>query len=262
MNIFNQSLDIIGAEFNGDLVYDVKDIVVTGHQCYVGGIIGYSYYSGAVYDNLIASGNVTVRNFPKGTDDILHYVGGLLGGYKGSMTLSNSSAKVNVIADNPLPMRVGGLAGAFNGLVENCEYEGKISAAGAFHSTNSDSGYCAIGGVTGYLNGMLKDCRIKAEISGGEKENSLLGGLAGCLGYNTTVDEAYFRGGSVDCSFSTEGYAGCVLGGFNKGVSGKKLNVEGVTLPTPVDGLYNGVPILGSEGSEADENTGNTVVVK
>ena len=254
--------DIIGAEFNGDLVYDVKDIVVTGHQCYVGGIIGYSYYSGAVYDNLIASGNVTVRNFPKGTDDILHYVGGLLGGYKGSMTLSNSSAKVNVIADNPLPMRVGGLAGAFNGLVENCEYEGKISAAGAFHSTNSSSGYCAIGGVTGYLNGTLKDCRIKAEISGGAKENSLLGGLAGCLGYNTTVDETYFRGGSVDCSFSTEGYAGCVLGGFNEGVSGKKLNVEGVTLPTPVNGLYNGVPILGSEGSEADENTGNTVVVK
>ena len=153
-------------------------------------------------------------------------------------------------------MRVGGLAGAFNGLVENCEYEGKISAAGAFHSTNSSSGYCAIGGVTGYLNGMLKDCRIKAEISGGTKENSLLGGLAGCLGYNTTVDETYFRGGSVDCCFSTEGYAGCVLGGFNEGVSGKKLNVEGVTLPTPVNGLYNGVPILGSEGSETDENTG------
>jgi hypothetical protein len=159
---------------------------VTGKNEHVGGLVGYNYKEGEVY-NSYSTGSVT------GNED----VGGLVGQNEGKVEDSYSTGSVNKGLSQYGDV-VGGLVGLNEGIV------------GESYSTGSVSGDYRVGGLVGVNYDEVSNCYSTGSVSG----DSYVGGLVGYTGndYEDKVNRTYSSG-----SVSGDSYVGGLVGFWKMG---------------------------------------------
>lgn len=130
-----------------------------GVQTYCGGVIGVAQGK-STYTNITGSGKLT---FELSTAPLLgksttrSYLGGIFGSYSSgsSYTMTDCVCNAELVSTTASTMDVAGLAGAFNGTLQNCQFDGTISVD---HATGLEGYVSEVGGLIGYLNGNITNC--------------------------------------------------------------------------------------------------------
>lgn len=208
----------------------------TGNQSYqmnTGGIIGYiASDPKTTVTNCHNTGNIEMTNL---ANKVYHYAGGLVGNYNKGVDLTECQAECNITGNTASGIRLGGLAGAINGTIDSCSYEGNVSLhnATALTEKEASAGLCA-----GYNNGAIKNSSFKGKVLSTSAAGTSIGGILGNSGSsnttrnitNTTVEVALTSGNStvgavVGRLNATSTY--CYLGDTGKPVTLKSCTING-----------------------------------
>ena len=204
--------DITSCSNAGKLTFDAKagetgrDLTgYLAYQNYIGGIVGMPM----VTIKIKGCSNTGAIEFKNGwASAVLNYVGGINGSYTGSQTMEDchNNAPITVTSSEGVCLCVGGVSGAFNGVMTGCSSESDISvttgtpAAGKEHE---------VGGLVGYTNADIYNCEVSGTLVNnvaGTYSGALLGGFGEA---NKQVD-----GCTINVAVSGAATAGSILGQF------------------------------------------------
>jgi hypothetical protein len=207
-------------------------------QHFVGGIAGYIWKGNTINDchntKAISLYNVVT------TVGSLSYLGGLVGSYNGSNTMTDcsNSGDITFTADNPIC--IGGIAGGFNGTMKTTSNSGKVENVNNYTSAGKES---EIGGLIGYVNAVITDCE-NTGIVVNAAEDGFAGGLCGGAGATART----WSGCTVSGAVSGAATKGSVLGRFRNsgttaitlGTADKPVTISGTASSLPLCGKLNG----------------------
>ena len=206
--------DITSCSNAGKLTFDAKagetgrdKTGYAAYQNYIGGIVGMPMKS------IVISGcvNTAAIEFKNGwASAVLNYVGSINGSYSGAQTMEDchNYGPITVTSSEGVCLCVGGMSGAFNGVMTGCSSESDISvttgtpAAGKEHE---------VGGLVGYTNADIYNCEVSGTLVNnvaGTYSGALLGGFGEA---NKQVD-----GCTINVAVSGAATAGSILGQFRK----------------------------------------------
>lgn len=229
-------------------------------QAYFGGVIG-QVTKKSVIKNVKNTGDVTIEDMyscgdPANTTyNILSYIGGIMGTYKGGITLNGAENSGAVTNKCNIPVVLGGIGGALNGSLSNLKNSGAV---------NNQTSYCStivgkepeVGGIAGYSFGNYTNVESTGNIT-----NAAAGGATGGIvgGYNSDKGNvSNWNACKVDCKISSAATAGAFLGRFrynsasddkynfatiNAGVDGG-MEVAGGAASLPLVGNINGAHVF------------------
>ena len=229
-------------------------------QAYFGGVIG-QVTKKSVIKNVKNTGDVTIEDMystgdpANSTYNILSYIGGIMGNYKGGITLNGAENSGAVTNKCNIPVVLGGIGGALNGSLSNLKNSGAV---------NNQTSYCStivgkepeVGGIAGYSYGNYTNVESTGNIT-----NAAAGGATGGIvgGYNSEKDAVTnWNACKVDCTISGAATAGAFLGRFrynsasddkynfatiNAGVDGG-MEVAGGAASLPLVGNINGAHVF------------------
>ena len=229
-------------------------------QAYFGGVIG-QVTKKSVIKNVKNTGDVTIEDMystgdPANTTyNILSYIGGIMGNYKGGITLNGAENSGAVTNKCNIPVVLGGIGGALNGSLSNLKNSGAV---------NNQTSYCStivgkepeVGGIAGYSYGNYTNVESTGNIT-----NAAAGGATGGIvgGYNSDKGNvSNWNACKVDCTISSAATAGAFLGRFrynsasddkynfatiNAGVDGG-MEVAGGAASLPLVGNINGAHVF------------------
>ena len=206
--------DITSCSNAGKLTFDAKagetGRDATGYaayQNYIGGIVGMPM----VAIKIKGCSNTGAIEFKNGwASAVLNYVGGINGSYNKSQTMEDchNYGPITVTSSEGVCLCVGGVSGAFNGVMTGCSSDSDISvttgtpAAGKEHE---------VGGLVGYTNADIYNCEVSGTLVNnvaGTYSGALLGGFGEA---NKQVD-----GCTINVAVSGAATAGSILGQFRK----------------------------------------------
>ncbi len=159
----------IAGKNNGVITDCINNCSVTGNSDYVGGIVGYNYYS------IINCYNTGTVSNSKGTYD--DYVGGIAGFNNSTGSIENCHNKGTITGVGDY---TGGIAGNNDGSarIENCYNTGKVSGASC------------VGGIAGSnQSSNFRNCYNTGEVSG---TGDSVGGIVGSN--SSSVKNCYYLG--------------------------------------------------------------------
>ena len=229
-------------------------------QAYFGGVIG-QVTKKSVIKNVKNTGDVTIEDMystgdpANSTYNILSYIGGIMGTYKGGITLNGAENSGVVTNKCNIPVVLGGIGGALNGSLSNLKNSGAV---------NNQTSYCStivgkepeVGGIAGYSFGNYTNVESTGNIT-----NAAAGGATGGIvgGYNSDKGNvSNWNACKVDCTISSAATAGAFLGRFrynsasddkynfatiNAGVDGG-MEVAGGAASLPLVGNINGAHVF------------------
>ena len=229
-------------------------------QAYFGGVIG-QVTKKSVIKNVKNTGDVTIEDMystgdpANSTYNILSYIGGIMGNYKGGITLNGAENSGAVTNKCNIPVVLGGIGGALNGSLSNLKNSGAV---------NNQTSYCStivgkepeVGGIAGYSYGNYTNVESTGNIT-----NAAAGGATGGIvgGYNSDKGNvSNWNACKVDCTISGAATAGAFLGRFrynsasddkynfatiNAGVDGG-MEVAGGAASLPLVGNINGAHVF------------------
>ena len=229
-------------------------------QAYFGGVIG-QVTKKSVIKNVKNTGDVTIEDMystgdpANSTYNILSYIGGIMGNYKGGITLNGAENSGAVTNKCNIPVVLGGIGGALNGSLSNLKNSGAV---------NNQTSYCStivgkepeVGGIAGYSYGNYTNVESTGNIT-----NAAAGGATGGIvgGYNSDKGNvSNWNACKVDCTISSAATAGAFLGRFrynsasddkynfatiNAGVDGG-MEVAGGAASLPLVGNINGAHVF------------------
>jgi filamentous hemagglutinin family protein len=229
----------------------IQDSFATGDvygEGSLGGFIGILNYGAAyVVDNVYATGNVIST---AGAGNYGTYVGGLIGGTYGGVTITNSHATGNVEGG----VRTGGLVGFGMGTISDSWASGNVNGMGE-----------SAGGLVGSFEGSsIINSYATGNVKGGA--GTFTGGLVGSASSSGTVISNVYATGAI-----TGGVVGGIIGRVSSGttITNGYFNQDenpDITLAGEGDGVINGGGALsGEEAAFADlimANGGNTDFVR
>ncbi|MBQ7623463.1 MAG: fibronectin type III domain-containing protein [Bacteroidales bacterium] len=228
----------------GDLAVDADKAnhpaSVAKQQDYIGGLLG-MVAKGTTISNCHNSGNVSLVNLYT-TPGTLSYLGGLTGSYSGSLRIENCSNSGTVTSDNEDPICLGGISGAFNGVMLNTTNSGDVVNASSYTSSTAGK-ETEVGGLAGYANATFTGCNQTGKVSS-VASGSFVGGIAGGLG----AADLTWAGCTVDCAIEGDATKACVLGRWRSagtniltlGEEGSPFTIKGASASLPLVGLDNG----------------------
>lgn len=204
--------DITSCSNAGKLTFDAKagetgrDFTgYSAHQNYIGGIVGMPM----VTIKIKGCYNTGAIEFKNGwASAVLNYVGGINGSYNKSQTMEDchNYGPITVTSSEGVCLCVGGISGAFNGVMTGCSSESDISvttgtpAAGKEHE---------VGGLVGYTNADIYNCTVSGTVTN-NVSGTYVGGLLGGFGANNRQ----LDGCTINTTVSGEATAGSILGQF------------------------------------------------
>ena len=189
-------------------------------QVYFGGIVGYITKTSKLI-RCENHGDVTFQNILT-TPGTLSYVGGINGQYTGGFEMIECVNDGTVTSTASNPVCLGGLSGAFNGMMTNCTNSGKVNYASTYVSGTAGK-EPEIGGLAGYINASMAGCQSKGEIVAGA---GFAGGLAGGCGQD--ANGLLWKGTTVSCSISGDALKSAVVGRWrDEGTTVLSLGAEG-----------------------------------
>ena len=204
--------DITSCSNAGKLTFDAKagetgrDLTgYSAYQNYIGGIVGMPMVTIKI-KGCYNTGAIEFKNGWAG--GVLNYVGGINGSYNKSQTMEDchNYGPITVTSSEGVCLCVGGVSGAFNGVMTGCSSESDISvttgtpAAGKEHE---------VGGLVGYTNADIYNCEVSGTLVNnvaGTYSGALLGGFGEA---NKQVD-----GCTINVAVSGAATAGSILGQF------------------------------------------------
>ena len=146
------------------------------YQDYVAGVIGASLVAAQI-TNCENSGTVTYKGGV--TQAVLNYIGGILATYAGAQTMTGCKNSGKVVVNSAEAMCVGGLCGAFNGVMTGCELTGDVEVKNCIGITGKEP---EIGTLVGYSNADFYDCTATNNVSIEAAGTSFYGGVTGGFG--------------------------------------------------------------------------------
>ncbi len=211
------------------------------YQIYFGGIVGY-VYAGVTVSDCHNKAEVCFKEVI--TTAALSYIGGINGSYSGTFYMNDCSNTATVKSESNSVMCIGGVSGAFNGVMTACKNEGPVQAPNASNATGKET---ELGGVAGYVNGSLVNCISKGAITTGPA-GTYCGGLIGGFGdANQQMD-----GCTVDCTVSGAATIGAILGRYRSPTAVRTLYYKNMTFGTD----WASLPMIGyPNGCTAAEGT-------
>ena len=237
--------DITSCSNAGKLTFDAKagetgrDFTgYSAHQNYIGGIVGMPM----VTIKIKGCYNTGAIEFKNGwASAVLNYVGGINGSYNKSQTMEDchNYGPITVTSSEGVCLCVGGVSGAFNGVMTGCSSESNISvttgtpAAGKEHE---------VGGLVGYTNADIYNCTVSGTVTN-NVSGTYVGGLLGGFGANNRQ----LDGCTINTTVSGEATAGSILGQFRgddpkKGPVVTTLYYSNIVISSACSGL----PICGN----------------
>ncbi len=145
-------------------------------QHYIGGLVGY-IWKGAVIDDCHNAEAVSLVNIFT-TPGTLSYLGGLIGSYSGGITMSNCSNSGSVTYDAQNPICLGGVAGAFNGVMTGTSNSGAVDNKSSYTASGKEA---EVGGLVGYANAEFNGCSNSGSVSSASPDGAT-GGFVGGFG--------------------------------------------------------------------------------
>ena len=206
----------VGGYIGGDVIdchnSGVVDILSTGKQSYIGGVAGFVLSSSNSITNCSNTGEMTLTE--ANVSSTYSYIGGILGSYSASITMSNCSNTAAVTSNTPSTIRVGGLCGAFNGTMTDCVNKGAVTMNNAICTTGKDYEVqysSCVGGLVGYANADLQTSTNFGTVTNASDAQTSTGGLCGGVGGVRAWD-----GDKIDCTIiSADGTnAGAFIGTY------------------------------------------------
>ena len=184
---------------------------IGSEQAYFGGVVGYPI-KGITMTSCLNKGAVTMQNIFT-TNGGLSYIGGVNGSYQGTIAMTDCENS-GVVTNNALtPVCLGGISGAFNGVMTNGKSTGKVVNAVDFTSS-SEGKESEVGGISGYVNATFVNCESRSIISNAAT-GAYVGGFVGggfAAATNevtwTAINKSEIKGVGVKAS---------VMGRFRKG---------------------------------------------
>ncbi|MBR5905673.1 MAG: fibronectin type III domain-containing protein [Bacteroidales bacterium] len=146
------------------------------YQDYVGGIVGASQVAAEIID-CENKADVTYKGGV--TQAVLNYIGGIMGSYTGSQTMTNCKSSGKVIVDSAEALCVGGLCGAFNGVMTDCAVTGEVNVKNCVGISGKEP---EIGSLAGYGNASFVKCTANHNVSVEAGGSSFYGGVCGGFG--------------------------------------------------------------------------------
>ncbi|MBR3074576.1 MAG: fibronectin type III domain-containing protein [Bacteroidales bacterium] len=224
-------------------------------QCYFGGVFGIAT-KGSVIKNVKNSGDVTFQNMyscgkpADETYNILSYVGGINGSYKGAITITGAENSGKVVNKTDLPICLGGVSGALNGTLANGKNSGAVVNESSWCSTVKGK-QPEVGGVVGYANAVFSGCSNTGDVTNAPA-GGFTGGFVGSHGEDKEAAHVW-DDCTVNCAVSGPATAGSVLGRFryaptdpavptqiDLGSSAGAFSISGAVTSLPLVGVING----------------------
>jgi uncharacterized protein (TIGR02145 family) len=112
------------------------------------------------------------------TPSTLSYLGGLIGSYSGGITMSNCSNSGAVTYDAQNPICLGGIAGAFNGVMTDTSNSGAVDNRSSYTASGKEA---EVGGLAGYANAEFNGCSNTGAVSSASPDGAT-GGFVGGFG--------------------------------------------------------------------------------
>ena len=236
----SNSIQIICRSAEGELAVDADkenhpSTVVSQH--YVGGVVGYVGKKGVTIEDCHNTKAVSMVNIST-TPGTLSYLGGLMGSYVSSATMTSCSNSGSVTYNAENPICLGGIAGAFNGTMTGTSNSGTVTNASSYTSTTAGK-EAEVGGLVGYANATLTNCENSGNVS-----NAAAGGFSG--GFVGGLGDANLKWTDclVNCSVTGASTGASVLGRFrNNGTKTLTLGAEGA--PFTIMGAAASLPEVG-----------------
>jgi hypothetical protein len=183
-------------------------------------VLGYNYNTGAIAGHVgnTVLENITVTGYVRGSSG----TGGIVGDGTDSVMRNCHFKGTAELATGVFGYDLGGLAGRFGGLIEDCSVSGKVVYSG----TQQSGVY--MGGAVGFGGGDIIRCRVEADIlytcynDGIVRAGDSVGGIAGRFDGNSIVD-CYYKGtievrgannGGIVGEFRGRLISGCVSEGL------------------------------------------------
>ncbi|MBQ2223112.1 MAG: hypothetical protein II421_06895, partial [Bacteroidales bacterium] len=238
--------DIESCSNEGAIVLDgEKDLhptTINSEQAYFGGVVGYPI-KGITLTSVQNKGSVTMQNIFT-TNGALSYIGGVNGSYQGTIAMTDCANSGTVTNNATTPVCIGGISGAFNGVMTNTQNTGLVVNASDFTSPTAGK-ESEVAGIAGYANATFTNVENSAEVASAA-EGSFVSGFVG--GFGAASDPITWTG-TVNCAVSGAATTkASVLGRFrsegttviNLGADGAPFAIKGGAASLPVCGLANG----------------------
>lgn len=248
----NNGVVILDGAGSSHPALDSKTGKVITEQAYFGGVFGMAT-KGSVANRLKNTGDVTLMNMyncgnPANADyNILSYVGGVNGSYKGGITLTDVENTGIILNTADVPLCLGGVSGAFNGIMTGGKNSGQVSNSSTYCSTVSGK-QPEVGGIAGYANAVFTNCENTGPI-GNVPDGGFSGGLVGSHGEDTSAIHEWV-GGKVNCEIFGGATAGSVLGRFRfvptDASKPTQIDLGSAEAPFYVDGPAASLPLVGT----------------
>ena len=251
----NGSVTVNGASENHTAIDSSDPSKKIAEQVYLGGLFGICS-TGSEISTVTNNGAITLTNCyccgdPANTDyNILSYVGGINGSYKGGITLTGALNTATITNEADTPICLGGLSGAFNGTLTNGSNIAAVVNSSTWCSTVSGK-EPEVGGVAGYANAVFTDCQNTGTVTN-TPAGGYTGGFVGSHGEDAENVHAWV-GNTVNCSIAGSATAAAVLGRFRYaptdaltptvielGSGVKPFTVAGAVAALPLVGNVNG----------------------
>ena len=190
LNIQDSNMMCYGlfAQISGGYVKNLNLIdAVINADGYNMGILCGSVSSTSIIENCYVQGCITTI-----TDKTSACViGGIVGDCTGS--ISRCGANVDIVANSPAALTVGGIAGECGlGKIENCYSEGNIELQeGTKHFLG---GIVGLYGWTTTENNLISNCYSKINLTSNAQTNSCVGGIVGSLRFETQIKNCFSTG--------------------------------------------------------------------
>ena len=189
-----------------------------GMQYYLGGIAGY-VFKGASVEGCENRENAVITFTGCNNTKSLSYVGGISGSYSDSFNMSGCQNKGKIVVDSKCSVCIGGIAGGFNGTMTGNVNSGKINVSKVLSPAGKES---EVGGLIGYANASLSGNTFSGTISS-TSSTVYIGGLAG--GFNG--DKQTWSGDTVSGTITSTGIKGSILGRYRSGGKNLTLGADG-----------------------------------
>lgn len=187
----------------GDLTFDCNSAALGSdgtnyysYQDYVAGVVGASLVAATITD-CENSGTVTYKGGV--TQAVLNYIGGVLATYSGAQTMTGCKNSGKVVVNSAEAMCVGGLCGAFNGVMTGCELTGDIEVKNCVGISGKEP---EIGTLVGYSNAEFFDCTATNSVSIEAAGTSFYGGISGGFGKDVIKQ---WSGCTINTTLNTTG---------------------------------------------------------
>jgi len=203
--------------------YVAGNIIATGYNVYVGGLIGYSRGQGLFYnyqvvvENSYTTGNVTLIADNNGC------AGGLIGYSRSDVIVTNSCTTGNMVATVRYATAVGGLVGEIGWTDSWGDYDGTAIIENSYTTGNitaSGSGNVFTGGLIGYIvdSPTVKNSYTTGNITATASSSVYVGGLISYSDRGVVTVENSYATGNIAARASGSSRVGGFIGYSNGGV--------------------------------------------